>query len=48
MVAAKGIAEQLFVTILDLHSGHGTDGIAESEGKKEVRFGELATKYEEP
>jgi hypothetical protein len=46
VVSAEGIAKQLFVTIKDLHSGHGTDEVAESEGEKKLRFGELAPKYE--
>jgi hypothetical protein len=48
MVSAEGITKQLFMIIQNLHSGHGTDGVAESEGEKKVRFGELAPKYEEP
>ena len=48
MIAAERVAKQLFMTILDLHSSHGTNWIAESKGKKKVRFRKLALKHEEP
>jgi len=42
------ITERLFVTTLDLHSGHGLDWIAKSKGQEKVRFRELAAEYKKP
>ena len=48
MVAAERIPEDFFVTILDFHSSHGADGVAECERKEKVRLGKFAPKDEEP
>ena len=43
----KSRAEVLVVTRANLHAHHGINGFPEGEGQELIRFGELATKYEE-
>ena len=48
LVCAKCITEVLVVTRANLHAHNGINGFPEGEGQEPIRFGELATKYEEP
>ena len=48
LVCAKSVAEVLVVAGVDFHADHGIDGFSEGERQEPIRFGELATKDEEP
>jgi hypothetical protein len=48
LVCAKCITEVLVVARANHHAHRGVNGFPKGEGQEPIRFGELATKYEEP
>lgn len=48
MVPAQSVAEDLVVTVLNLHASHDLDGITERQGQEEVRFDVFQTEDQYP